>query len=82
MVCGGQTSRFEVAQELISILSKQNEIKITEVTSEYFAKDYYADRPPCERLYNRKLEIRGLNIMRDWKVALKEYIDNYYQNYL
>ena len=82
MVCGGQTSRFEVAQELISILGKQNEIKITEVTSKYFAKEYYADRPPCERLYNRKLEIRGLNIMRDWKIALKEYIDNYYQNYL
>jgi len=82
MVCGGQTSRLEVAKELIKILGKQNEIKITEVTSEYFAKEYYADRPPCERLYNRKLNIRGLNIMRDWKIALKEYIDEYYQNYL
>ena len=82
MVCGGETSRFEVAQELINVLGKQNEIKITEVTSEYFAKEYYADRPPCERLYNRKLNIRGLNIMRDWKVALKEYMDTYYKGYL
>jgi len=82
MVCGGQTSRFEVAQELIRILGKQNEIKMTKVTSEYFAKEYFAVRPPCERLYNRKLNIRGLNIMRDWKIALKEYVDIYYKNYL
>ena len=82
MVCGGQTSRLEVAQELIKILEQEKEIKITEVTSDYFAKEYYAVRPPCERLVNRKLNIRDVNIMRDWKLALKEYIDNYYQNYL
>lgn len=82
MVSGGQTSRLEVAKELLRIIGKQEVIKITEVTSEYFAKEYFAVRPICERLVNRKLNIRGINIMHDWKVALKEYIDNYYQNYL
>lgn len=82
MVCGGQTSRLEVTKELLKIIGKEKEIIITEVTSEYFAKEYYAERPPCERLVNRKLNLRGINIMRDWKVVLKEYIDNYYQNYL
>ena len=82
MVCGGQTSRLEVAQELIKILSKEKEIKITEVSSDYFKKEYFAERPPCERLINKKLELRNLNIMRDWKIALKEYIENYYKNYL
>ena len=82
MVCGGQTSRKEVAEELLRLLSKEKEIKITEVTSDFFRKEYFAQRPPCERLVNKKLDLRGLNIMRDWKVALKEYLDDYYKDFL
>jgi len=82
MVCGGQTSRKEVAEELLRLLSKENEIKITEVTSDFFKKEYFAQRPPCERLVNKKLDLRGLNIMRDWKVALKEYLEDYYKDFL
>lgn len=82
MVCGGQTSRIEVAMELIRILGISNEINITAVKSEYFKDVYFAERPPCERLVNRKLEIRKLNIMRDWKEALNEYIEEYYNGYL
>ena len=33
-------------------------------------------------LINKKLQLRGLNIMRDWRTALKEYLHNYYENYL
>lgn len=82
MVCGGQTSRLGVAHELLKLLNKEDGIKITEVSSDYFNSVYFAERPPCERLVNRKLKIRDLNIMRDWKDALREYIKNYYQNYL
>jgi dTDP-4-dehydrorhamnose reductase len=82
MVCGGQTSRLEVAKELISLLKKNNTIKLKEVDSDYFSKEYFAERPPNERLINRKLDLRKINIMRDWKVALKEYLDNYYVDYL
>jgi len=82
MVCGGQTSRMEVAQELIKILNLEKEIKLTPVSSDYFIDIYYAERPPCERLINRKLNIRKLNQMQDWKIALKEYINNYYKDYL
>ncbi len=82
LVCGGQTSRYEVAEELIRILQLDDEVKLTSVHSDYFSDIYFADRPPCERLVNRKLNIRGINTMRDWKVALKEYIKNYYQGYL
>jgi dTDP-4-dehydrorhamnose reductase len=82
MVCDGETSRLEVAREVVKILGLVGQVKITEVSSEYFKKDYFAARPPCERLLNRKLNLRGLNIMRDWKIALKEYLGSYYKNYL
>jgi len=82
MVCGGQTSRFEVAKELLEILGLQNTVKITPVGSDYFKDIYFAQRPPCERLINRKLNIRNLNLMRDWKAALKEYVSTYYKGYL
>ena len=81
-VCGGQTSRFEVAQELLNILGKNDEVKITTVTSDYFKEIYFAERPASERLVTKKLDLRGVNQMRDWKVALKEYLDNYYKGYL
>ena len=82
MVCGGQTSRLEVATELVRLLNLQDKVKLTPVGSDFFRKTYFAERPPCERLINRKLNIRGLNLMRDWRVALKDYIDNYYKDYL
>ncbi|MBC7886429.1 MAG: NAD(P)-dependent oxidoreductase [Ferruginibacter sp.] len=82
MVCGGQTSRFEVAGELLELLGLKESIKITPVTSEYFKDIYFAERPPCERLDNRKLRIRNLNLMQDWKAALKEYIEMHYNDYL
>jgi dTDP-4-dehydrorhamnose reductase len=78
LVCKGQTSRFEVAQELIKILNLEDQIKLTPVDSEYFKKTYFAERPLSERLVNAKLELRRLNIMRDWKVALEDYIKNEY----
>lgn len=82
MVCGGQTSRLEVAKTLIDLLDLNDKIKITEVSSEFFKKEYYAERPPSERLINKKLDLRGLNIMRDWRISLKEYLAEYYNTYL
>jgi dTDP-4-dehydrorhamnose reductase len=82
MVCGGQTSRLEVASELLDILNLTNEIKITVVNSDYFKEIYFAERPPSERLENKKLMLRGVNLMRDWKIALREYIELYYSDYL
>jgi dTDP-4-dehydrorhamnose reductase len=82
MVCGGQTSRLEVAKELLKILKLESTITITEVDSDYFKDVYFAERPLCERLINKKLDLRGLNTMRDWKIVLNEYIQNYYKGYL
>ena len=82
MVCGGMTGRLEVAQELVRLLGLQGEVKVTPVDSAYWNKIYFAQRPPSERLVDRKLDLRGLNVMRDWRVCLKEYIEQYYRGYL
>ena len=81
MVCEGLTGRMEVTQELLRILNLEREIKITPVSSDYWEKEYYALRPDSERLINAKLNSRGMNIMRDWKICLKEYVQSYYQDY-
>src|SRR5438046_7879936 len=74
MVCPGVTSRLEVAIELLKILKLDNAIKLTPVSSEYFKETYFAARPASERLINRKLDLRKLNIMRDWRICLDEYV--------
>ena len=80
MVCGGQSSRVEVTRELLKILNLENQVKINVVPSAYFSNEYFAVRPACERLINSKLDLCNLNLMRNWKPALKEY--NYYLDYL
>jgi dTDP-4-dehydrorhamnose reductase len=82
MVCGGETSRMGVALELIKVLGLENQVRCHEVTSSYFENTYFAPRPPSERLVNKKLELRNLNIMQDWRIALREYINDYYADFL
>ena len=82
MVCQGVTSRLEVARELISQLGMKGEIKINEVSSDYFKKEYFASRPASERLINARLEQEGLDIMRDWKISLNEYLSNFFSDYI
>jgi len=82
MVCGGLTSRLEVATELVKLLGLENDISIKEVNSDYFAKEYFAVRPDCERLVNKRLGEMNLNIMQHWKLALKVYLKDYYFDYL
>jgi len=81
-VCQGETTRIEVAKEIISLIGSEEDIKITEVPSEYFKETYFVIRPRSERLINRKLTLRGVNVMRHWKIALKEYIQQYYTAWL
>ena len=82
MVCEGLTSRLDVAHEMVRLLGLDDRVKINEVDSSFFAQEYFAARPDSERLINRKLQIRGANKMRDWRIGLTEYLDDYYQGYL
>ncbi len=82
MVCEGSTGRLEVATELLRLTGLDKEIKLTPVSSDHFRETYFAARPPSERLVNKKLDLRKVNIMRDWKTCLNEYISTYYEGYL
>ena len=57
-----------------------SEIRINLVDSNYFSDLYFARRPPCERLINMRLDSLNLNIMRDWRKALADYICNEYSH--
>ena len=78
-VCEGLTSRLEVATEIVKLLGLEADIKINEVSSDYFSQEYFSQRPPSERLRNKKLEIIGLNYMRPWREALEVYIEEYWK---
>ncbi|MFC1542947.1 SDR family oxidoreductase [Candidatus Neomarinimicrobiota bacterium] len=82
LVCDGVTDRLEVATVLLSILGLSEKIKITKVSSDFFKDEYFAPRPSSERLINRKLNLRNLNLMRPWQETLVEYVQCHYQGYL
>ncbi len=72
-VCGGSGSRLDVAREFVRLLGLEHEVKVTEVDSSHWQREYFAPRPHSEKLVNMKLDRRGINFMRDWKVCLAEY---------
>ncbi|HOE04791.1 MAG TPA: SDR family oxidoreductase [Bacteroidales bacterium] len=76
-VCDGSCSRYDVAVELVNILGLTDKIKIIKVESNYFENEYFAPRPYSEKLINLKLNRRGINYMRDWKVCLQEYAQQF-----
>jgi dTDP-4-dehydrorhamnose reductase len=82
MVCGGVTGRLEVARELLRIIKHDTDINIVPVASAFWEKEYFAARPASERLVNAKLKLRKMDMMRDWRLCLKEYIGESYSSYL
>ena len=80
-VCGGSASRFMVAQEFVILMGLAEKIKVTIVPSDYFEDEYFAPRPLSEKLVNLKLNQRGLNRMRDWRICLEEYAEAFKADY-
>lgn len=76
-VCGGDCSRYDVAAEFVRLLGMEDEIKITKVSSDHFKEEYFAPRPPSEKLVNFKLDARKINFMPDWKDALALYTERF-----
>lgn len=80
-VCGGSCSRLDVAKEFVRLLGLEDKIKITKVSSDYFDQEYFAPRPYSEKLVNLKLISRNINYMRDWKDCLRDYSQEYIEDY-
>ena len=78
MVCDDDCSRYDVAVEIVSALNRTGKIKINKVKSEYYKQEYFAPRPNSEKLLNKKLSLRSLNLMGDWRDRLREYINNHF----
>ena len=68
-------SRYDVALEILNVLGLNNKIMLYKVYDDHFKQAFFAPRPHSETLINRKLELRGLNKMRNWKECLKEYVE-------
>ena len=82
LICAGVTSRLEVATHLVELLGVSEKVRITPVGSDYFQAEYFAQRPASERLIPKKLQLRGLYRMRDWRECLSEYLAERYAGYL
>ena len=74
-VCHGQTSRYEVAEEFLRLINRED-IKLNAVNYDFFKEEYFAQRPASERLITKKLELRKVSQMQDWRDALKIYLEN------
>lgn len=72
-VCPGSCSRYDVALRFVELLGLADKVKVNKVSSDYFAEEYFAQRPASEKLLTMKLAARNLMVMRDWEVCLEEY---------
>lgn len=69
----GFGSRLDVAQYFLECLGIEKKIKIKKVNSDYFSKDFFANRPESEKLINFNLRQIDLE-MPNWKNSLHEYV--------
>jgi dTDP-4-dehydrorhamnose reductase len=69
----GYCSRLDVAKKIVEFMGRSDVI-IEPIASAHFPLP--AARARSEKSRNYKLELLGKDTMRDWKDALKEYIDS------
>ena len=74
MTCEGSPSRCDVAREIVRLSGSK--AMVVPVTSDYFPA-FSAPRPPCEALRNDNLRALGLNLMRPWRDALRDYVGSW-----
>lgn len=74
MACKGEGTRFDVASEILAAIGR-TDVTVVPVDSSYFLDDFPTPRPPSEMMRNLMLDLHGLNRMRPWRIALRDYID-------
>ena len=76
MVSQGEASRYETAVAINEYLNLG--LTIHKVDSDYYKEEYFAPRPYSEKLINKSLNDLERNYMRNWKVCLHEYLNEYF----
>jgi dTDP-4-dehydrorhamnose reductase len=76
MVSKGEASRYETAVAINEHLNLG--LTVHKVDSNYYKEEYFAPRPYSEKLINKALNDLDRNYMRDWKVCLHEYLNEYF----
>jgi dTDP-4-dehydrorhamnose reductase len=74
MTCHGKATRYDVAQEIVSCLG--SDATVVRETSDHFRFEYFAPRPRSEAMRNYMLAVRGLDRMRPWQEALRDYLSS------
>jgi dTDP-4-dehydrorhamnose reductase len=74
MVCEGGCARYDIAREIARLMGRPD-LPIIPVSSEFFEAEYFAPRPRSEMMVNRALRQIGLNRMRPWQDALRDYLE-------
>lgn len=77
MVSQGEASRYETAIAINDYLDLG--LTIHKVDSNHFKQEYFAPRPFSEKLINKSLNDLNRNYMRNWKVCLQEYLNEFYK---
>ena len=77
MVSQGEASRYETAVVINEHLNLG--LTINKVDSNYYKEEYFAPRPYSEKLINKSLNDLGRNYMRNWKVCLHEYLNEFFK---
>lgn len=76
MVSQGEASRYETAVAINEHLNLG--LTVHKVDSNYYKEEYFAPRPYSEKLINKSLNDLDRNYMRNWKVCLHEYLNEYF----
>ena len=78
MVSKGEASRYDTSIAIKEYLNL--DITINKADSDYYKEEYFAPRPYSEKLINKNLNDLDRNYMREWKVCLHDYLNEYFKN--
>jgi len=77
MVSQGEASRYDTAVAIKDYL--ELDVTINKVESDFYKEEYFVPRPYSEKLINEKLNMLSRNYMREWKICLHEYLNQYFR---
>jgi len=74
----GHATFLEVARTMAQVLDSTHKIKIEPFPEKLGWKHDVATRPEAVLMSNTRLDSEGINLQRNWKIALTEYLNSSY----